>query len=463
MSKKKIIYYILSLFVVFFLVGNLTVEKQTDPITQALKSLMPESVKSFLKKTVFVIPVMMKQNDDQNIRIKKLSKDIGFLKSELIKLTSVMSKSKVKSIMSKQNVEYELSYFNLNLPSHYDWGLKPVAYVEQLNDNIYLTSGNGNFIKIKKDQIETEKLNYDLIETNIKNIISDEQFYEAYILSIKDLFIKDNYIYFSFGNIKDECFFINIFRAEINDEKLDFKNFFEKKECKKGRDSMNFQHIGGRITDYKNDLILFTVGDFGDEDTPQDESSIFGKIVSINVKNGKYKIISSGSRNAQGLYYDKSNDVLLNTEHGPTGGDEVNVNIKPSSENIKNFGWPKVSYGVAGDKIFPTSHKQFGFVEPIKHFTPSIGISEIIKVFKDFNNLSTNDFFVSALGWKEQMSEGDQSIHHIRLDKNFSKIINEDVIPIGERIRDIIYLPNKKSYLLVLETVPALGILKIKQ
>ena len=60
------------------------------------------------------------------------------------------------------------------------------------------------------------------------------------------------------------------------------------------------------------------------------------------------------------------------------------------------------------------------------------------------------------------MNEGDQSIHHIRFNDNFSKIIYEDTIPIGERIRDIIYLADKKAYLLVLETVPALGLLKFK-
>ena len=50
---------------------------------------------------------------------------------------------------------------------------------------------------------------------------------------------------------------------------------------------------------------------------------------------------------------------------------------------------------------------------------------------------------------------------HIRFDENFSKIIYEDIIPIGERIRDIIYVPDINAYLLVLETIPALGVLKL--
>ena len=103
--------------------------------------------------------------------------------------------------------------------------MKPVAYIEQTNDHIYLSSGNGNFIKINKSQIGTNKLNYETVDTNIENLISDEQFYDSYILSVKDLFINDNKIYFSFGNLKDECFYINIFRADLNKEMFEFKIF----------------------------------------------------------------------------------------------------------------------------------------------------------------------------------------------------------------------------------------------
>tara|TARA_B100001564_G_scaffold331710_1_gene317957 strand:+ start:617 stop:2008 length:1392 start_codon:yes stop_codon:yes gene_type:complete len=462
MINKKFLISIISILTIFFILGNLTVEKNNDKFTQTLKSFLPDGVKKTLKKTVFAIPVLFKKNTDQDIRLKKLEKDIGFLKSELIKLTSVMQKSQTKKINSKNNREYQLTYYKLNLPSHYDWGLKPVAYIEQNDGFIFLTSGNGNFIKIDKDQLNSEKFNYQIIPTNIKNLIFDEQFYESYILSIKDLLIKDNKIYFSFGNVKDECLYINVFRADINNNELKFSKFFEKRECKPGRDSMNYQHIGGRIVAFDENKILLSVGDFGDEDTPQNKDSIFGKIISINVETKEYEILSSGSRNAQGLYYDNEKNIIINTEHGPTGGDEVNVNKNPDKGNIENFGWPIVSYGTDGDRIFPTSHKNLGFIEPIKYFTPSIGISEVIKVRKNFDSEAINDYFVSALGWKEQMNEGDQSIHQLRFSNDFLKIEYEDIIPIGERIRDIIYIPNNNSYLLVLETVPALGILKIK-
>tara|TARA_B100000029_G_scaffold452481_1_gene477719 strand:- start:505 stop:1923 length:1419 start_codon:yes stop_codon:yes gene_type:complete len=472
MSKKQFLYLFIILFLIFFILGTATVGKNTDPFSQFLKSLLPDKTKVFLKKTVFAIPTLFQQNAEQSLKIKKLSKDIGFLKSELLKLTDTMPKTQTKEIISKDKKKYELTYYKLNLPSHYDWGLKPVAYIEQTKDYIYLTSGNGNFIKLRKNQIGTNKLNYETIKTNIENLISDEQFYDSYVLSIKDLFIKENKIYFSFGNLKDECFYIKIFRSDLNQETFKFEKFFEHKECKKDRTGMNFQHIGGRIVSFKDNKILLSVGDFGDITTSQNKDSIFGKIISIDLANNNFEIISTGSRNAQGLYYDKSNDVILNTEHGPTGGDEVNVNVSPSTDFIENFGWPNASYAFSANQITgkefgiidpPGSHKKFGFVEPVKYFTPSIGISEIIKVSKEFNSEARNDFFVNALGFEEQIAEGDQSIHHIRLSDDYSKVEYEDVIQLKERIRDIIYLADYNSYLLVLETVPALGLLKLKK
>ena len=170
-----------------------------------------------------------------------------------------------------------------------------------------------------------------------------------------------------------------------------------------------------------------------------------------------------GHRNAQGLYYDSKNDLIVSTEHGPRGGDEININKNLDNSKIENYGWPIASYGKHYDKFTKPallkSHKDFGFEEPIKYYNPAIGISEIIKIPSSFNKSFINDFFVGAMGrlaW-----EGDLSIHHIRFDKNFNKIIFEEIIPIGERVRDIIYIEEKKIVLLVLENSPAIGILKI--
>ena len=139
-----------------------------------------------------------------------------------------------------------------------------------------------------------------------------------------------------------------------------------------------------------------------------------------------------GHRNVQGLGYDDKNDIIYSTEHGPIGGDEFNLNYKPNKLKVKNYGWPVSSYGEHyGGKIkknewkykkapLKKSHSKHGFIEPIKYYVPSIGISEIIKVPKNFNRDFDNDFFISSMGKIKE--EGDLSIHHIKVNYETKKI-----------------------------------------
>ena len=465
-NKKKISIIFFTIVILLVILGFYSLGTKHNPLAQALKSLIPGNVKVLLKKSIFSIPLILQKNESQDARLKKLERKLAVqdAKIEAIENKNSLIRKKTREVVGKKN-KYSMSVYKLPIPSHYDWGLKPVAYVDQTKEDIYFASGKGDFFTFPKLSIGSQKISYKIISSNIKDLIFDEKLYEPYITSIKDLLIKDDYIYFSFGttNKKKDCYELIVMRAKINKELLNFKKFFSKKDCQSYRIDfdMNYQHIGGRMVKYKNDEILLSVGDFGDEKTPQIEKSIFGKIISINNKNN-YKIISSGSRNAQGLIYDIENDIILNTEHGPVGGDEVNININPEKNKIKNFGWPIVSYGTTSTgETYPTNHKKLGFIEPIKYFTPSIGISEILQIPESFDVRFTNDFFVNALGFESQWDEGDQSIHHIRLDDKFKNIIFEDIIPIHERIRDTIYVKENNSVLLILETIPAIGFLKI--
>ena len=103
-----------------------------------------------------------------------------------------------------------------------------------------------------------------------------------------------------------------------------------------------------------------------------------------------------GHRNPQGLYIDNEKEKILSTEHGPTGGDEINM-IDLKNNKIKNFGWPKSSYGIDQGATWKRNHIKYGYIEPIKYYVPSIAISEIIKVPENFFN-SDNNFFVASMG-----------------------------------------------------------------
>ena len=102
-----------------------------------------------------------------------------------------------------------------------------------------------------------------------------------------------------------------------------------------------------------------------------------------------------GHRNAQGLFYfkDEQNEYIINSEHGPKGGDEVNISSL-NINRIHNFGWPISSYGVNYDGTNPykPSHKDYGYDEPFVNFT-SIGISEISVI----NKSNLNIIYVSSL------------------------------------------------------------------
>ena len=144
--------------------------------------------------------------------------------------------------------------------------------------------------------------------------------------------------------------------------------------------------------------LLVTTGSDGKEDkkVAQLDESIFGKILFFDLINNNYKLISKGHRNPQGLFV--FNQKILSTEHGPKGGDEINL-IKINS----NYGWPIASYGEPynfklGSKYkFKKQHFENNFSEPIYSFVPSIGISQIIFIPSSFSSLWNDNFLLSSL------------------------------------------------------------------
>ena len=169
------------------------------------------------------------------------------------------------------------------------------------------------------------------------------------------------------------------------------------------------------------------------------------------MKNKDYKIISMGHRNPQGLFYNEDENFLLEAEHGPQGGDEINV-IKLDYNSIQNFGWAISSYGEHyGGKNAPEnknkyekyplhkSHSEHGFIEPLKYFNPSIGISQIIGLDNE------NQYVVASL---KAHSLYFFEYNYNNKENNFNIVKKLDI---GERIRDMIYY-NNKLYLYLEDT-----------
>ena len=364
--------------------------------------------------------------------------------------------------MLDQYTDYSLEIYKLPFDNYFNSQDKPAGYLEQTNSEVIIASGSGNFIYFDKSEIDKENIVFKPIKSNIKSVVRDSLFHTVGSRSIKDLKMIDSYLYLTYTKrVKQNCYNISVLRAVFNFEKLNFEEAFSPDEC---LDDGYKKQSGGRIFPYKDNKILLSVGVFNHNKKAQKLDNIFGKIVSFKPMNNNYEIISLGHRNPQGLYYDNDDDVILNTEHQALGGDEVNVN---HGKDLKNYGWPISSYGshygrrVIKDEPLHNSHSKYGFEEPLIYFTPAIGISQITKAPKSFSKGSSKDFLVSSMG--DGINEGgDMSLHHLRMDENFKNIEYHNLIPIGERIRDIEVLNDRSDIILILESVPAIAILSQK-
>ena len=187
------------------------------------------------------------------------------------------------------------------------------------------------------------------------------------------------------------------------------------------------------------------------------KENINGKVIKVNIENFSYEIISMGHRNNQGLYFDKENNFLLATEHGPQGGDEINlIEVdKINSEPLLNYGWPIASAGEHYGGKFKENekkykkyplykfHKEHGFIEPLISFVPSIGISEIIKI-------GQNKYVASSLL--------DKSLYFFELDIE-KKLVNLERVEVFERVRDLTFKDDKLY--LFLDNTNTIGIISL--
>jgi hypothetical protein len=450
-------------------------------IRSILRLMLPTEIRHMVKEVILGDQLLL--GEQQIAEINKLKRIINDMQifHYLEKTPDVSYKSShlVPEIIKSKSGDYILKKYPLPFPDFHTGGTKAVAYFDQTDMDVIMVTGNGIFMRYKKKDIGSERIEFEIVRSNLIGVINDNEMFRTNNLGIKDIRIINDHIYLAYTKEQStNCYNTSILRAKTDLEYLEFIEFFSYDECRSQSEATtqnNYLHdwwytghqTGGRIFPYDDNKLLFTIGDWEDKVKAQDPQSMWGKIIAIDLDDREHEVISMGHRNPQGLYYDELNRVIVSTDHGPTGGDEVNVNINPQ-KSTKNFGWPISSYGTIGlesdgsTSIYPKhkSHEDFGFIEPSISFTPGIGISEIIKVPKSINELFTNDFFIASMGFKAQVVEhGDMTIHHIRFDEKFNHISFQERIPIHERIRDMMVVEETNAILLLLETTPAIGVL----
>lgn len=156
-------------------------------------------------------------------------------------------------------------------------------------------------------------------------------------------------------------------------------------------DKTSWTQVGGGMTLNGKGELFFAIGDFGLVGIGPDVSKMdndFGKIFKYSPENQKVEIFASGNRNPAGLYFDK--DILYGIDHGPKGGDEVNIINKGD-----DLGWPASSYGTEYDNdLFGESVRNSNHSTgkpPIFAYLPDIGINTISVIPKSSNLLSWRD------------------------------------------------------------------------
>ena len=145
------------------------------------------------------------------------------------------------------------------------------------------------------------------------------------------------------------------------------------------------QHFGGRLEFDNEGYLYFAIGDRGNRNVnPQDLTLDGGKIYRINddgsipmdnpffdTPNARKAIYSYGHRNPQGMFKHPLTGKIWTNEHGPRGGDEINIIRKG-----KNYGWPKITYGINYSGTTITKNKSLpGMEQPLYYWLPSIAPS----------------------------------------------------------------------------------------
>lgn len=151
-------------------------------------------------------------------------------------------------------------------------------------------------------------------------------------------------------------------------------------------------HFGSRIVFDGNGYMFFTSGERGKKENAQDLTNHLGKVLRlhddgkvpsdnpfVSTIGAKSEIWSYGHRSLQGLYYDKETGILWEHEHGPRGGDELNI-----VEKGKNYGWPVITYGINYDSTIITDiTEKEGMEQPIRYWVPSIAPCGLTMVTSD--------------------------------------------------------------------------------
>jgi glucose/arabinose dehydrogenase len=283
-------------------------------------------------------------------------------------------------------------------------------------------------------------------------------------VAVHPRFPENGLVYLSYSARGEGGAGTEVARARLSGDRLDNVQVIFRMQPKSG----GGRHFGSRLVFDREGFLFITLGDRGEQERAQKPDDHAGSVIRLHDdgrvprdnpfagKNGwKAEKYTLGNRNMQGAALHPQTGLLWTHEHGPQGGDEINV-IRAGT----NYGWPVITYGVEygiGTKIGEGTSKP-GMAQPIHYWVPSIAPSGMAFYSGDRFPRWRGDLFVGAL----------RAELLVRLRLDGEKIVKEERLLQGVlgRIRDVRSGPDGFIYLLTdsptgvlarLEPAPAPG------
>jgi cytochrome c2 len=358
------------------------------------------------------------------------------------------------------------SLYNLVATYHRNYMTAEVTggAIKSFADGYLLATGDGQLRLLSWDQEQRQLQSRNLglrVPLNRDDFVRDTKRHKdvnTRVFRTADILVQDfgeNFRLFAshhYWNTEKQCSTVRVSAIRgsyskfiANEEFQAWETVYESNPClrlKTKLDPFAGYQIGGKLALLDNQNLLLTMGDHkldgvdSDEKISQDPTADYGKTILVDLETYASSTFSIGHRNAQGLSVDR-NGTIWSTEHGPKGGDELNIIRKG-----KNYGWPVVTYGTdytqPGWPFNPQQGRHDGFELPAYAWIPAIGVSSIISVqgnlFKNWND----DLLVSSLAAR--------AIYRVRVEQE--RVTFTEKIEIGWRIRDLIEDANGRLILL---------------
>jgi len=265
-------------------------------------------------------------------------------------------------------------------------------------------------------------------------------------VSLHPQYGENGWIYLSYSHAREDGNSLTaLVRATLqNDQLADLKVIYQGPSADY---SGHAHHYGSRIVFDAENYLYFSVGDRGQRPEAQLLSTANGKLHRLHDdgsvpadnpfterKDAQSSIWSYGHRNPQGIAIDPQNGQIWAAEHGPRGGDELNIITK-----AQNYGWPAITYGINynGTPITDKTHDE-NMLQPQYYWLPSIGVCAID--FYDGDRFAhwQNNLFVASLRFER--------LHRLQIEDG--RVLHDEIVlEAGGRVRDIETGPDGLIYL----------------